>query len=133
MCFAGDFVVGPDFEKTPLIPVIAQDSATGDVLMLAYMNAEAYAETLRTGRVCYFSRSRNKLWRKGEESGNVQEVKALFFDCDADALLVKVNQIGGAACHEGYKSCFFRKLTTGGTAFDVIGERMFDPASVYKK
>jgi len=126
-------VVGPDFGKTPLVPVIAQDFATGDVLMLAYMNAEAYAETLRTGRVCYFSRSRNKLWRKGEESGNVQEVQELFFDCDADALLVKVNQIGGAACHEGYKSCFFRKLTSGGTAFDVIGDRMFDPASVYKK
>lgn len=126
-------MVGPDFEKTPLIPVIAQDFATGDVLMLAYMNAEAYAETLRTGRVCYFSRSRNKLWRKGEESGNVQEVQELFFDCDADALLVKVNQIGGAACHEGYKSCFFRKLTSGGAACDVIGERVFDPASVYKK
>ena len=126
-------MVGPDFGKTPLVPVIAQDFATGDVLMLAYMNAEAYAETLRTGRVCYFSRSRNKLWRKGEESGNVQEVQELFFDCDADALLVKVNQIGGAACHEGYKSCFFRKLTSGGTAFDVIGDRMFDPASVYKK
>src|SRR5580698_9699347 len=98
-------VSGPDFAKTELIPVIAQDEATGDVLMLAYMNADAYEETLRTGRVCYYSRSRQKLWRKGEESGNVQELKAVFYDCDADTLLVKVNQIGGAACHEGFRTC----------------------------
>lgn len=125
--------VGPDFEKSPLIPVIAQDAESGDVLMLAYMNDEAYRETLRTGRVCYFSRSRNKLWRKGEESGNVQEVRGIYFDCDADTLLVKVHQIGGAACHEGYRSCFFRKLSSDGTAFVVEGERVFDPAQVYKK
>src|SRR3954453_8476940 len=99
--------------------------------MLAYMNAEAYAETLRTGRVCYFSRSRNKLWRKGEESGNVQELQDMFYDCDADTLLVMVRQIGGAACHEGYKSCFFRKLSADGSSFEVVGERIFDPASVY--
>ncbi len=101
---------GPDFSKSSLLPVIAQDETSGDVLMLAYMNAEAYAETLKTGHVCYFSRSRNRLWRKGEESGNVQEVKAIYFDCDADTLLIKVNQIGGAACHEGYRSCFFRQV-----------------------
>ena len=124
---------GPDFSKSDLIPVIAQDDATGDVLMLAYMNAEAYAETLRTGRVCYFSRSRQKLWRKGEESGNVQELKALFYDCDADTLLVKVNQIGGAACHEGFKSCFFRQIDPATGAVTVIGERVFDPKVVYKK
>lgn len=124
---------GPDFSKTLLIPVIAQDGTTGEVLMLAYMNEEAYRETLRTGRVCYYSRSRNKLWRKGEESGNVQELQEMFFDCDADTLLVKVNQIGGAACHEGYKSCFFRKLSPDGSAFEVVGERVFDPAVVYKK
>ena len=103
------------------------------VLMLAYMNREAYAETLRTGRVCYFSRSRNKLWRKGEESGNVQELQAIYFDCDADTLLVKVRQIGGAACHEGYQSCFFRRIdpVTGDVA--VEGERLFDPDKVYGK
>lgn len=124
---------GPDFSKSDLIPVIAQDLTSGDVLMLAYMNAEAYAETLRTGRVCYYSRSRQKLWRKGEESGNVQELKALFYDCDADTLLVKVNQIGGAACHEGFKSCFFRQIDPQTGVVSVIGERVFDPKLVYKK
>ena len=124
---------GPDFSKSDLIPVIAQDESSGDVLMLAYMNEEAYKETLKTGRVCYFSRSRNRLWRKGEESGNVQEVKAIFFDCDADTLLVKVNQIGGAACHEGYRSCFFRQVAPDSDEATVVGERVFDPKQVYKK
>ncbi|MEX2286485.1 MAG: phosphoribosyl-AMP cyclohydrolase [Planctomycetaceae bacterium] len=124
---------GPDFSKSELIPVIAQDEATGDVLMLAYMNQTAWEETLQTGRVCYFSRSRNKLWRKGEESGNVQEVKGIYFDCDADTLLIKVHQIGGAACHEGYRSCFFRKIDPAGGSVQVIGERIFDPSKVYKK
>ena len=124
---------GPDFTKSELIPVIAQDDASGDVLMFAYMNAEAYAETLKTGRVCYFSRSRQRLWRKGEESGNVQELKAIFYDCDADTLLVKVHQIGGAACHEGFKSCFFRQIDPQTGAVTVIGERLFDPKAVYKK
>src|SRR5690349_14358317 len=124
---------GPDFSKLELIPVITQDHATGVVLMLAYMNSTAWEETLKTGRVCYFSRSRNKLWRKGEESGNVQVVKEIFFDCDADTLLIKVEQIGGAACHEGYRSCFFRKLNPAGDAYEVVGERVFDPAAVYHK
>lgn len=124
---------GPDFDKHPLIPAIAQDSATGQVLMLAYMNREAYEETLRTGRVCYFSRSRNKLWRKGEESGNVQELHAIYFDCDADTLLVKVRQIGGAACHEGYASCFFRRIDPATGEVLVEGERVFDPQAVYGK
>jgi phosphoribosyl-AMP cyclohydrolase len=124
---------GPDFTKSELIPVIAQDAATGDVLMLAYMNATAYEETLNTGRVCYYSRSRQKLWRKGEESGNVQELKELFYDCDADTLLVKVNQIGGAACHEGYKSCFFRKIDPQTRSVSTVGNRVFDPKAVYKK
>ena len=123
-----------DFDKSGgLVPAIAQDAATGDVLMLAWMNREAYEETLRTGRACYFSRSRGKLWRKGEESGNVQEVKAVFVDCDADTILLKVNQIGGAACHEGYQSCFFRKLSADGKSSEVVGERVFDPEKVYKK
>jgi phosphoribosyl-AMP cyclohydrolase len=125
-------VNGPDFGKQELIPVIAQDDQSGDVLMLAYMNREAYDETLRTGQVCYWSRSRKKLWRKGEESGNVQRLKRIYFDCDADTLLVKVNQIGGAACHEGYRSCFFRKLETDGSV-QTVGERVFDPAQVYHK
>jgi len=124
---------GPDFDKSDLIPVIAQDAASGDVLMLAYMNKEAYEETLSTGRVCYYSRSRQKLWRKGEESGNVQELKEIYFDCDADTLLAKVDQVGGAACHEGYRSCFFRRIDPGGGAVTVVGERVFDPAEVYKK
>lgn len=124
---------GPDFNKLELIPVIAQDEATGQVLMLAYMNRDAYQETLRTGRVCYYSRSRQKLWRKGEESGNVQELKALYFDCDADTLLVKVRQVGGAACHEGYKSCFFRRIDPATGEVVVEGERVFDPAVVYRK
>jgi phosphoribosyl-AMP cyclohydrolase len=124
---------GPNFAKLELIPVIAQDAVTGDVLMLAYMNQEAYAETLRTGRVCYYSRSRQKLWRKGEESGHVQELKELFYDCDADTLLAKVHQVGGAACHEGYRSCFFRRLDPATQTTTVVGDRVFDPASVYKK
>lgn len=124
---------GPDFSKHELIPAIAQDAATGDVLMLAYMNREAYEETLRTGRVCYYSRSRKKLWRKGEESGNVQELKGIFYDCDADTILVKVNQVGGAACHEGYSSCFFRQIDPQTGAVNVVGERIFDPAEVYGK
>ena len=96
---------GPDFDKCERVPVIAQDIETGDVLMLAYMNREAFAETLRTGRVCYFSRSRSKLWRKGEESGNFQEVREIYFDCDADTLLIKVRQVGGAACQSNCKHC----------------------------
>ena len=124
---------GPAFDKLELIPAIAQDAATGDVLMMAWMNREAYDETLRTGRVCYYSRSRNKLWRKGEESGNVQELQAIYFDCDGDTLLVKVNQIGGAACHEGYRSCFFRRIEPATGAIGVEGERVFDPAEVYNR
>ena len=124
---------GPDFQKVPLIPVIAQDSASGDVLMLAYMNEEAYRETLATRRVCYFSRSRNRLWRKGEESGHVQELHDMYFDCDADTLLVKVRQIGDAACHAGYRSCFYRKLSADGSSSEIVGERVFNPEEVYTR
>jgi phosphoribosyl-AMP cyclohydrolase len=122
----------PDFSKGDgLLPAIAQDAETGVVLMLAYMNAESYAETLATGRAVYYSRSRGKLWRKGEESGNVQQVQAVYLDCDTDTILLKVRQIGGAACHEGYQSCFFRQVTPQG--LKVVGERVFDPKQVYKK
>jgi phosphoribosyl-AMP cyclohydrolase len=121
-----------DFDKADgLVPAIAQDADTGEVLMLAWMNREAFEETVRTRRAVYFSRSRNKLWRKGEESGHVQEVKDVFIDCDADTVLLKVKQIGGAACHEGYKSCFFRKLD--GSELTVVVERVFDPKKVYGK
>ena len=119
-----------DFEKSGgLVPAIAQDAATGQVMMMAWMNKESFDETVRTGRACYWSRSRGKLWRKGEESGHVQEVKEIFIDCDADTILLKVNQIGGAACHEGYASCFFRKLEQG--ELKIIAERLFDPKAVY--
>ena len=121
-----------DFQKSGgLVPAIAQDADTGEVLMLAWMNQDAFDETVRTNRAVYFSRSRNRLWRKGEESGHVQEVKGVFIDCDADTILLKVKQIGGAACHEGFASCFFRKVTSDGV--EVVGERLFDPKAVYKK
>lgn len=121
-----------DFEKCGgLIPAIAQDYRTGDVLMLAYINQEAWEETLKTGCATYWSRSRRKLWKKGEESGNRQIIKEILVDCDEDTVLFKVDQIGGAACHEGYKSCFFRKLENGN--LQIVGERVFDPAKVYHK
>src|ERR1700674_1265297 len=121
-----------DFEKSGgLVPAIAQDCQTGEVLMMAYMNRAAFEETVRTGRAVYFSRSRNRLWRKGEESGHVQEVKGIFFDCDAATLLLKVHQGGGSPCHEGYRSCFFRRLDKDQVT--VVGERVFDPQKVYKK
>lgn len=123
---------GPDFDRGHgLLPAVAQDAETGDVLMMAYMSPESYEETLRTGRAVYYSRSRKKLWRKGEESGHVQHVKAIFVDCDLDTILLKVEQVGGAACHEGYRSCFFRQVTPEGLA--VVGRRVFDPGDVYGK
>jgi phosphoribosyl-AMP cyclohydrolase len=118
------------FDKSGgLVPAIAQDADTGEVLMLAWMNREAFEETVATRRAVYFSRSRNRLWRKGEESGNVQEVRSIHVDCDADTVLLKVKQIGGAACHEGYSSCFFRRLDE--SALIVEGDRVFDPRQVY--
>jgi phosphoribosyl-AMP cyclohydrolase len=121
-----------DFAKSGgLVPTIAQDAATGEILMLAYMNQESFDETIRTNRACYFSRSRNKLWRKGEESGNVQEVVEIRIDCDQDTIVLKVKQVGGAACHTGYRSCFFRKIENGTLLEDGI--RVFDPKEVYKK
>lgn len=122
---------GPDFSAAGgLVAAIAQDAATGDVLMIAWMNEEAYAETLRTGRAVYYSRSRRRLWRKGEESGHVQRVQAVYIDCDADAVLLKVEQ-EGAACHEGYRTCFYRQVTPEGV--QIAGERLVDPAAVYRK
>src|SRR5262245_51435900 len=117
-----------DFDKTAgLIPAVAQDAATGTVLMVAWMNREAFDETVKTGQACYFSRSRGKLWRKGEESGHVQHVREILVDCDADTVLLKVEQVGGAACHEGYASCFHRRLENGG--WRVIAPRLEPPSA----
>ncbi|NPB09384.1 MAG: phosphoribosyl-AMP cyclohydrolase [Thermodesulfobacteria bacterium] len=125
-------MVKPDFAKTGgLVPVIAQDWQTGEVLMLAYMNEEAWEKTLETGKVHYFSRSRGKIWLKGESSGHVQLVKEIRLDCDLDTVLVKVEQLGGAACHKGYRSCFFRRLKDG--ELEVAEEKIFDPEVVYGK
>ena len=122
-----------DFEKGDgLIPVITQDAATGEVLMLAYMNEEAFKKTLETSKAHYWSRSRQKLWLKGETSGHVQEVKEVLLDCDGDTLLLKVEQKGGAACHKGYRSCFFRRVL-GEDSFEVFQEKVFDPKEKYGK
>jgi len=122
----------PDFSKAGgLITAVTQDAQSGEVLMVAYMNREAFEETLATNRVVYYSRSRKRLWRKGEESGNIQQLREVFIDCDADAVLLKVEQIGGAACHEGYRSCFFRKVES--TGLQLVGQRVFDPKEVYGK
>lgn len=128
----------PKFAADGLIPCIAQDVHTGQVLMFAFMNAESLAHTLKTKKATYWSRSRNKLWCKGEESGNVQWVKELYTDCDQDVLLIKVEQTGAAnaSCHNGYKSCFYRKLTElDGPGYDLefTSQPLFDPATVYKK
>jgi len=120
----------PDFSLGQgLLPAIAQDATTGDVLMLAYMNEASLAETRRTGQAVYYSRSRQRLWRKGETSGHVQHVREIRVDCDGDTILLLVDQVGPAACHEGYKSCFFRALTPEGPR--VISERAVDPTTIY--
>jgi len=119
-----------DFAKGDgLVPVIVQDDASGTVLMLAYMNRAAYERTLATGRACYWSRSRRELWVKGETSGNVQEIRSVHVDCDGDTLLLRVVQHGGAACHEGYGSCFFRRREDD--VWRVTAERVVDPATLY--
>jgi len=128
----------PKFGSDGLIPCITQDVATSQVLMFAFMNAESLAKTLSTKKATYWSRSRNKLWVKGEESGNVQLVRELRTDCDQDVLLLKVEQTGAAnaSCHNGYKSCFYRKLADLDDAalkLQFTAERLFDPATVYKK
>jgi phosphoribosyl-AMP cyclohydrolase len=121
-----------DFNKTGgLIPAIAQDHETGDVLMLAYMNEHAWKETLESGMATYYSRSRQTLWKKGETSGNRQVVKEIRVDCDNDTVLLKVEQIGGAACHLGYRSCFFRKTDKNGDTV-IVEQKIFDPEKVYK-
>lgn len=121
----------PNFEKGKgLVPVIVQEWQTNEVLMLAYMNREAWSNTLAAGKATYWSRSRNTLWLKGESSGNVQHVKEILIDCDDDTVLLKVEQVGGAACHTGYRSCFYRRLIGG--EFEIAGEMIFNPEEVYK-
>lgn len=120
-----------DFQKGGgLVPAIIQDELTDDVLMLGFMNPESLAETQRTGEVVFFSRSRNKLWKKGESSGHVLRVREMRVDCDADALLVRVEAVGPGVCHKGYRSCFFRKVEPGGGTA-VIAERTYAPEKVY--
>ena len=123
--------VNIDFDKAGgLVPAIIQDYRTGDVLMLGFMNSVSLAETQSSGEVFFFSRSRNKLWKKGESSGHVLKVRELRVDCDADALLVRVDAVGPGVCHEGYRSCFFRKLESEGSA-SIVEERAFAPETVY--
>jgi phosphoribosyl-AMP cyclohydrolase len=119
-----------DFAKGQgLIPVIVQDWQSGEVLMLAYMNAASWQKTQELGQACFWSRSRQKIWRKGETSGHVQIIKEVYIDCDNDTLLLKVEQVGGAACHTGYRSCFYRKIIDG--RVEIVGEKIFDPKEVY--
>ena len=121
-----------DFAKGDgLVPVIVQDATSGAVLMLAYMNQESYDRTVASGYATYWSRSRKSFWVKGETSGHRQKVRAIHVDCDGDTVLLRVDQEGGAACHEGYPSCFFRRRTDSG--WDVVESRVFDPSAVYKK
>ncbi len=120
----------PDFAKGGgLVTAIAQDHQDGTILMVAYMNEEAWHQTLATGTATYWSRSRQELWVKGQSSGNIQKVHEIRLDCDLDAVVLKVEQIGGAACHTGHRSCFYRVLREGG--FEVDGEPLFDPKKVY--
>ena len=119
------------FDKSGgLVPAIIQDARTGDVLMLGFMNAEALAETQRTSEAVFFSRSRNRLWKKGESSGHVLRVREIRIDCDADALLLRVEPVGPGVCHEGYYSCFFREIEENGSV-GTVAHRTFDPAKVY--
>ena len=122
-----------DFTKDPngLLPAIVQDYADGAILMLAYINQQAWAKTLETGKAHYWSRSRNTLWLKGESSGNVQIIKNIYVDCDQDTVVFQVEQLGGAACHKGYPSCFFRRVRKG--ELEVVQDRVFNPDEVYGK
>jgi phosphoribosyl-AMP cyclohydrolase len=122
-----------DFKKLDgLLPAVIQDATSGEVLMLGFMNAEAYAATQDSGEVTFFSRSRNKMWRKGEQSGHVLRVREILVDCDADTLLIRVDPVGPGVCHEGYRTCFFRQLAPSGEE-KITGERTFDPHAVYGK
>ena len=122
----------PDFTRSDdgLIPAIAQDYETGKILMLAYVNREAWEETIKTGRATYWTRSRSKLWKKGEESGNFQVIKKILVDCDGDSIIYQIEQKGGIACHTGRDSCFYNEWN--GTDFDIISKPIKDPKDIYK-
>lgn len=120
------------FDKDGLMPAIVQDYKTGEVLMLAYMNEAAFEETVRTKKAVFFSRSRQKMWVKGESSGHIQTVKEIFIDCDKDAVLLKVEQKGGA-CHTGFYSCFYRRYNAFKGLLEETGKKVFDPDDIYKK
>ena len=120
------------FDNKGLIPVVVQDWESNLVLMVAYMNREAIKITLETRKATFWSRSRKSFWVKGEVSGNIQEVKEFYYDCDGDCILLKINQIGLAACHTGHRSCFFTKVTSSG-ATETVDEVLFDPSKIYKK
>jgi len=122
---------GLKFDAHGLIPAVVVDAETGDVLMVAYMNKDSLADTAKTGKTHFWSRSRQKYWMKGESSGHTQDVKGIYIDCDLDTMVIKVTQ-SGAACHNGYRSCFYRKLNEGGR-FEVVDEKVFDPDEVYGK
>ncbi|MDQ7032897.1 MAG: phosphoribosyl-AMP cyclohydrolase [Desulfonauticus sp.] len=123
--------VEPDFQKSSLLPAIVQDYKTKEVLMLAYVNKEAWEKTLATGDAHYFSRSRQKIWHKGETSGHVQKIKEIRIDCDLDTILYIVEQVGGASCHEGYESCFYRRFLDNGDV-EICSKKVFNPEEVYK-
>lgn len=122
-----------DFRKgAGLVPAIVQDHSSGKVLMLAYMNQASWEKTLETGEAHYWSRSRREIWHKGGTSGNVQKVREILVDCDNDTVLLKVEQVGGAACHTGYESCFYRRVGSN-QSLSIVGKKVFDPERVYKK
>lgn len=127
-----NFISNLKFDESGLMPAVIQDYKNNEVLMVAFMNGEAIRKTLSTGKAHFYSRSRKKLWLKGETSGHIQKVKEIRFDCDADCILVKVQQIGGA-CHTGYRSCFYRKLKDKKGNIRVSGKKIFNPDKVYKK
>lgn len=120
-----------NFNEKGLIPCVTQDYEDGRVLMVAYMNKESLEKTIREKKACYFSRSRNELWLKGESSGNIQKVKEIYIDCDKDTVLLKVEQIGDGACHKGYRSCFYRKLN--GSDWEIAERKVQDPTDMYDK
>ena len=119
------------WDKDGLIPAIAQDAETGDVLMFAWMNRDALARTVETGEAVYFSRSRGKLWHKGEESGHTQKIREIRIDCDNDVVLLKIEQVGGIACHTGRRSCFFQKYLADGR-WEAVDPVLKDPKEIYK-
>lgn len=130
---SADWLNAIKWDEKGLVPAIAQDTETNEILMVAWMNAESLELSMREGRAIYWSRSRQKLWRKGEESGNVQQLKEMRLDCDADVLLLKVEQIGSVACHTGRRSCFYRRLDGNTLTWETTDAVLKDPKQMYSK